>query len=106
MMGSEPSTGSPHRPTFPAVVLHRCPVCSRLNLPILTDRNDSEYWTSCLDCGFEGKFPAGTRAFSRVRHWISLETRRSRGFPSRDDPQPRLSRAEFEAEVGGSSGGG
>jgi hypothetical protein len=92
------------RPVVPNVDLHRCPVCNRAGLPILTDISESQYWVRCIECGFEGRFPAGTLSISRVRRWIAFEGRRWRNSPY-DIPRPRLSRAAYGAEVGGSSGG-
>lgn len=94
------------RPVVPPVQLHRCPACGEGNVPIFSDTDETEYWAICQSCSFEGKFPRSSRAASRVRTWITNETRRRRVRFSGADPQPRLSRAEYMAEVGGPSGGG
>jgi hypothetical protein len=94
------------RPLAPPVQLHRCPVCGEPGVPILSDAQEATFWAICPSCSFEGRFPARTRAASRVRTWIASETRRRRSHPSGEPPQPRLSRAEYVAEVGGPSGGG
>ncbi len=105
-MPSEAVELSPRRPVAPPVDLHRCPACGSEGVPILSDPTESEFWAICPVCRFEGRFPPKTKAASRVRLWISNETRRRRFRVSGEDPQPRLSRAENGAEVGGSSGGG
>ena len=94
------------RPVAPPVDLHRCPACGSEGVPILSDPSGSEFWAICPVCGFEGRFPARTRAASRVRTWIANESRHRRTRPRGEYPQPRLSRAEYVAEVGGPDGGG
>lgn len=94
------------RPVVPTVEMHRCPACGQPAVPILSDPSECEFWAICPVCGFEGRFPSRSRAASRVRTWIANETRRRRVRFSGADPQPRLSRAEYVAEVGGPSGGG
>lgn len=94
------------RPVVPSVELHRCPACGRSGVPILSDAAESEFWAICPACSFEGRFPSNSRAASRVRTWVTNETRRRRYRVGLDSPQPGLSRAEYVAEVGGPSGGG
>jgi hypothetical protein len=105
-MSSEAGAGPGRRPVVPSVNLHRCPACGQPSVPILSDPAESEFWAICLTCSFEGRFPPGTRAAARARTWIANETRRRRFRSSGEYPQPRLSRAEYVAEVGGPSGGG
>lgn len=105
-MPSEAVDLSTYRPVLPPVDLHRCPACGSEGVPILSDPAETEFRAICPACRFEGRFPAGSRAASRVRTWITNETRRRRVRPSGQDPQPRLSRAEYMAEVGGPDGGG
>lgn len=88
-------------PIRPDVRLNRCPICYTERVQILTDREDKEFIARCPECGFEGRFPAGTRAASSVRRWTAAELRRMRRragpFP---DPEPRLTAAELAAELG------
>lgn len=96
----------PRRPVAPPVWVRRCPACSRENLPVSTDLEETQYWVSCPDCGFEGRFPAGTRSVSRVRRWISNEMRGWRRRRALEPPLAPLSRPRYGAEDGGPSGGG
>jgi len=105
-MASEGSAALGRRPVIPSVNLHRCPACGQPSVPILSNSTESEFWAICPVCSFEGRFPPGTRAASRARTWITNETRRRRFRSSGEYPQPRLSRAEYMAEVGGPSGSG
>jgi hypothetical protein len=105
-MKSDTPVPAPRRLVVPPLKLYRCPACSEPSVPILSDSAETEFWAICSTCSFEGRFPANSRASSRVRRWLALETRRLRESPRRDDPQPRLSRVEYGAEVGGVSGGG
>lgn len=105
-MSSDALSDPVRRPVVPSVELHRCPACGRPGIPIISDSAEAEFWANCPTCGFEGRFPPGSRAASRVRTWITNETRRRRFRVGGQDPQPRLSRAEYVAEVGGPSGGG
>lgn len=94
------------RPVTPPIELHRCPACGKLGVPILSDPLEAEFWAICPVCSFEGRFPARSRAASRVRTWVTNETRRRRFRSMGEFPQPRLSRAEYMADVGGPDGGG
>jgi hypothetical protein len=105
MVGDAPMAPSRH-PVYPPVDLRRCPSCGRASLPIVTDSEETQYWARCVECGFEGWFRPGTPSVSRVRRWIVLETRRWQTRRWRDERELGLSRAEYGAEVGGSSGGG
>ncbi|MCI4318471.1 MAG: hypothetical protein L3J96_08030, partial [Thermoplasmata archaeon] len=55
----------------------------------------------CPGCGFEGRFPAGTKSASSVRRWTSREVRKMRRevgpFP---DPEPHRTAADEAAEEG------
>jgi hypothetical protein len=105
-MAGEAPVALPRHPVYPPVDLRRCPACGRENLPIVTDSAETQYRARCIECGFEGWFRPGTRSVSRVRRWVVLETRRWQTHRRRDDRELGLSRAEYGAEVGGSSGGG
>jgi len=96
----------PRRPVVPPIWVHRCPACSRANLPVSTDADETQYWVSCPECGFEGRFPVGTRSVSRVRRWISNEMRGWHRRMAVETPLGPLSRSECGAEDGGRSGGG
>ena len=99
------SPGSPKgfHPVYPKVSLHRCPICYAEQVPIHGDREDTEYIARCPNCGFEARFPAGTKSASSVRRWTAAELRRMRRqagpFP---DPEPHRNAptAALAAEMG------
>ena len=100
-MAADAQSSPGYYPTFPAVRLNRCPVCYVERVPILTDRDGTEFLARCPGCGFEGRFPNGTRSASTVRRWTSAELRRSRRrYDAFLDPEPKLTAAERAAESG------
>jgi hypothetical protein len=100
-MAADARTPSGFYPIAPPVRLNRCPICYAERVPILTDRDDREYRARCPNCGFEARFPAGSKAASSVRRWTANELRRMRRaagpFP---DPEPHRTAVNLAAEEG------
>ena len=100
-MAARPGPSEGFHPIYPGVTLHRCPICHAERLPIHGDRDDTEYLARCPKCGFEGRFPAGTKSASSVRRWTARELQRMRRaagpFP---DPEPHRTAVNLAAEEG------
>ena len=77
-MAAEVQAPAGFSPLRPQVWVNRCHICYWEHVPIFVNRDDDEFLSRCPQCGFEGRFPAGSRAASTVRRWTAAELRRMR----------------------------